>query len=97
MALISYIEHDGGYSIMQAALDNMLEGIVAECGGACSCATCNCYIDEAWTDKVSPPQAIEKELIEFAIDTKDNSRVSCQLTVTQDLDGLVVHLPESQY
>ena len=105
MAQITYIEHDGtehevqveiGYTVMQAALDNMLEGIVAECGGACSCTTCHCYIDEAWTDKAGPPDAIEKEMIEFALDTKDNSRLSCQVTVTEELDGLVVHLPESQ-
>lgn len=106
MALITYIEHDGtehkveveiGYSVMQAALDNMLEGIVAECGGACSCATCHCYIDESWVGKVGEPDAIEREMIEFAVDTKESSRLSCQLTVTEELDGLVVHLPESQY
>ena len=106
MALITYIEHDGtehkvevetGYSVMQAALDNMLQGIVAECGGACSCATCHCYIDGAWTDKVGQPEGIESEMIEFATDRRDNSRLSCQLTVTEELDGLVVHLPESQY
>ena len=106
MAQITYIEHDGtehkiqvevGYSVMQAALDNMLEGVIAECGGACSCATCHCYIDEAWIDKVGLPDVIEKEMIEFAVDTKDNSRLSCQIQVTEELDGLVVPLPESQY
>jgi ferredoxin, 2Fe-2S len=105
LALITYIEHDGtehkievesGYSLMQAALDNMIEGIVAECGGACSCATCHCYVDEAWVEKVGQADAIETEMIEFATDRQDNSRLSCQLTVTEELDGLVVRLPESQ-
>ena len=106
MAQITYIEHDGtehqvqvedGYTVMQAALDNMLEGIVAECGGACSCATCHCYIDDAWIDKVGQPEDMEKEMIEFAANVKDNSRLGCQVKVTEELDGMVVRLPESQY
>ena len=106
MAEITYVEHDGtehkvqvesGYSLMQGAIDNMLEGVIAECGGACSCATCHCYLDEAWIDKVGLLDVVEKEMIEFAVDTKDNSRLSCQIHVTGELDGLVVHLPESQY
>jgi ferredoxin, 2Fe-2S len=105
VAQITYIEHDGtqhvvevepGYSLMQAALDNMIEGIVAECGGACSCATCHCYIDEAWSDKLGEANPIEKEMLEFAEDTRETSRLSCQIDVTQEHDGLVVHLPESQ-
>ena len=106
MALITYIEHDGtehkvevevGYSVMQGAIDNMLGGIVAECGGACSCATCHCYIDSAWSNKVGQAGSIETDMIEFAANRQDNSRLSCQLKVTEELDGLVVHLPESQY
>lgn len=106
MAQITYIEHDGtehmlevevGYSVMQAALDNMLQGIVAECGGACSCATCHCYVDEAWLYKLGKPDVIETEMMEFAVGARDTSRLSCQLQVTEELDGLIVHLPESQY
>lgn len=106
MPLITYIEHDGsehkveveiGHSLMQAAIDNMIQGIVAECGGACSCATCHCYIDETWVNKVGAAEGMEKEMIEFAMNAKDNSRLSCQIKVTHELDGLVVKLPESQY
>lgn len=106
MAEIIYIEHDGtehkvevenGYSIMQGAIDNMLDGIIAECGGTCSCATCHCYIDEAWLDKTGEIEVKEKEMIEFAVDTRDNSRLSCQIRVTEELNGLVVRLPETQY
>lgn len=106
MPQITFVEHDGtenklevesGYSLMQAAVDNMLEGIVAECGGACSCATCHCYVDAPWFDKVGTPNSTEEEMIEFAVERKENSRLSCQIQVTEELDGLVVHLPESQY
>ncbi len=103
---ITYIEHDGtehkvqteaGYSVMQAAIDNMIDGIVAECGGACSCATCHCYIDENWTEKIGPANDLEKEMLELAQDVKSNSRLSCQVEVSDEHDGLVVRLPESQY
>ena len=105
MALITYIEHDGsifethvenGASLMQGAVDNMIEGILAECGGCCSCATCHCYVDEAWIDKIEKPTDLEKDMLEFAIDPQSNSRLSCQIKVIDDLDGLVVRLPESQ-
>lgn len=106
MALITYIAHDGtatqveveiGSTVMQGAIDNSVDGIIAECGGACSCATCHCYVDEAWLDKVGEPGELEKEMIEFALDPQPNSRLSCQIEVTDALDGLVVRLPESQY
>ena len=106
MAQITCIEHDStehtlevevGYTVMQAALDNMIQGIVAECGGACSCATCHCYVDEAWVDKVGKPGLVESEMMEFAVEARDNSRLSCQLRITEDLDGLIVLLPASQY
>lgn len=106
MALIKFITHDGseieanasaGDSLMVAAVDNGVEGIIAECGGACSCATCHCYIDEAWVDKIPAAEAIEKEMIECALEAKENSRLSCQITITEELDGLVVHIPETQY
>ena len=106
MPIVKYINHDGtanevevpvGNSVMQGAVDNMLDGIIAECGGSCSCATCHCYIDEAWADKVSPASEMEKDMLECVLEPQDNSRLSCQINVTDELDGLVVKLPESQF
>ncbi len=106
MATVTYIQFDGtvneihvedGTSVMQGALNNMIDGIVADCGGTCSCATCHCYVDEAWMDKVPPVSEIEQDMLECVLDPQPNSRLSCQITVTEDLDGLVVRLPESQY
>ena len=107
MALVTYIEHDGtrhevavpdGNSVMQGAVDNMLQGIVGECGGALACATCHCYVDDAWIGRVGPPAELEMQMLEAtAEDKKPGSRLSCQITVSDELDGLVVHLPASQY
>ncbi len=106
MPQITYIEANGaeyeidvpvGNSVMQGAVDNMIDGILAECGGACACATCHCYVDENWTAKVGPASDIEKEMLEATPDPRDNSRLSCQIEVTEELDGLIVRLPESQY
>lgn len=106
MALITYIDNAGaehkvqvepGSSVMQGAVDNGIDGIVAECGGACSCATCHCYVDEAWMEKAGPADDMERDMIDCLSDPRPGSRLSCQLEVSEDLDGLVVHLPESQY
>ncbi len=106
MPLVTYISHDGrideievnvGDSVMQAAVDNMLDGIIGECGGSCSCATCHCYVDEAWVSKVPPPNEMEKDMLECVMDPQPNSRLSCQIRMTDKLDGLVVRLPESQF
>lgn len=106
MPLINYIDHNGnqfeaevavGETVMQGAVDNMIDGILAECGGACACATCHCYVDDAWIEKTGQAEDMEKELLEAAVDPKDNSRLSCQMTVSEEMDGLVVHLPASQY
>ena len=106
MPRVTYIQADGqsqevnleaGSSLMQGAVDNMIDGIVAECGGSCSCATCHCYIEESWSSKVEPASEIEKDLLDCVTDQKENSRLSCQINVTDSLDGLVVHLPESQF
>lgn len=106
MALVTYIDHQGnafeaevpnGQSVMQGAVNNMIDGIVAECSGCCSCATCHCYVDEAWVAKTGEPGDAEKDMIECAMYPQPNSRLSCQITVTDELDGLVVRLPESQY
>lgn len=106
MALIKFITHDGneyeanasaGESIMSAAVDNGIDQILAECGGACSCATCHCYVDEAWLDKVPAADSTEKDMLDCANEAKENSRLSCQVIMTEELDGIVIHLPESQY
>ncbi|TQV84009.1 2Fe-2S iron-sulfur cluster binding domain-containing protein [Exilibacterium tricleocarpae] len=106
MPQIIYIEANGaeheidvpaGNSVMQGAIDNMIDGILAECGGACACATCHCYVDADWVEKVGPPSDIEKEMLEATPQPQENSRLSCQIQVTDELDGLIVRLPESQY
>ncbi|MDT8398954.1 MAG: 2Fe-2S iron-sulfur cluster-binding protein [Pseudomonadales bacterium] len=106
MPLVTYISHDGaineievsnGSSVMQGAVDNMIDGIVAECGGACSCATCHCYVDEAWLDRIPPADAMEKDMLECVLEPQPGSRLSCQIKLTPALDGLVVRLPESQF
>lgn len=105
MARITYIEFDGtshevdvpaGISLMQGALDNDVPGIVAECGGTCSCATCHVYVDEAWVAKTGTPNVQEEGMLDCVWDRQDNSRLSCQIQVAEKLDGLVVRLPEMQ-
>jgi 2Fe-2S ferredoxin len=105
MAKITYVAFDGtryeveaesGLSVMMAAKRNNVPGIDADCGGSCSCATCHVYVEEAWRDAVGSRGAIEEATLEFAEDVRDNSRLSCQIKVTDVLDGLVVHMPESQ-
>jgi ferredoxin, 2Fe-2S len=107
MAAVTYIEDDGtthkldvpnGDSVMQGAVNNMLPGVAAECGGALACATCHCYVDEAWIDKVGTASPAESDMLEAtAAERKPGSRLSCQITVTQTLDGLIVRLPKTQY
>ena len=82
---------------MQGAVNNSIEGIVAECGGNCSCATCHCYVDEAWIEKLPQMEGTEKELLACVNEPKSNSRLSCQICINDELDGLIVNLPESQY
>lgn len=106
MGRVTYIESndkehqvtvDNGQSIMEGALDNMIEGILGECGGCCSCATCHCYVDDAWLEKVGAPDDMERDMLDSVVDPKPNSRLSCQIKMRDDLDGLVVRLPESQF
>ena len=106
MPKITYIAFDGaetpvdaneGLSVMQAAVNNGVVGIVAECGGACSCATCHVHVEQGWFDKLPEAQAMEKEMLDFVMSPQPTSRLSCQIKITADLDGLVVHTPESQY
>lgn len=86
-----------GQNLMEGAVDNMIDGILGECGGVMSCATCHCYVDPAWSDKVPEASEMEVDMLDMAIDPQDNSRLSCQIEMTEALDGIVVRLPRSQY
>jgi len=106
MPNIIFISHEGvrrevyaetGNSLMEAAMYHSVPGVIAECGGACSCATCHVYIDPDWYVRLPAPDEQELTLLEFAVEARDNSRLSCQIEVNEDLDGLIVHTPETQY
>jgi 2Fe-2S ferredoxin len=106
MAKITYIEFDGtehpvevrnGLSVMEGAIKNNVPGIDADCGGACACATCHVYVDEAWREKVGGASAMEDSMLDFAEGVEPNSRLSCQIKVTDALSGLIVRMPESQH
>ena len=106
MAKITYIEHNGtvheiegktGLSVMEGAVKNNIPGIDADCGGDCACATCHVYVDPEWLAKTGKPAAMEESMLDFAEAVQENSRLSCQIKVTDELDGLVVRLPESQH
>jgi len=85
-----------GSTVMENAVRNSVPGIEAECGGACACATCHVYVDEAWSATVGAPEAMEEDMLDFAYDVKPTSRLSCQIKMSDRLDGLVVHVPERQ-
>ena len=106
MAKIIFVEHDGkehvvevspGWSLMEGAVKNRVPGIDADCGGACACATCHVYVDPAWAAKLPPKAEMEEAMLDFALVTAPNSRLSCQIRVTSDMDGLIVRLPVSQH
>ena len=92
----SEVEAVSGDSIMETAIDNDIDGIVAECGGACSCATCHVYVEDEWLGKLRPPDALEDGMLDCVIDRRPNSRLSCQLRVSEEIDGITVRVPESQ-
>ena len=105
MAKITYITHDdqkfeidaaNGTTVMENAIKNSVPGIEAECGGACACATCHVYVDEAWVEAAGGAEAMEEDMLDFAWEQKPSSRLSCQIKVTDALDGMVVHIPEKQ-
>ncbi len=106
MAKITYIEHNGtehvvdvpnGLTVMEGARDNGIPGIEADCGGACACSTCHVYVDPAWVEKLPGMDAMEQDMLEFAYKPDEGrSRLTCQLKVTDALDGLVVQMPEKQ-
>ena len=91
------VEVENGYSVMEAAINNNIEGIVAECGGACACATCHSYVDEEWLAKMPEMDDMEDSMLDAAYDRKDNSRLTCQLEMNDDWDGLVIHVAENEY
>ncbi|UUP15756.1 2Fe-2S iron-sulfur cluster-binding protein [Nitratireductor thuwali] len=90
------VEAENGSTVMENAIRNAVPGIEAECGGACACATCHVYVDEEWTDAVGGPEVMEEDMLDFAYDVRPNSRLSCQIKVSDELDGLVVQVPERQ-
>ncbi|ESQ74876.1 2Fe-2S iron-sulfur cluster-binding protein [Asticcacaulis sp. AC402] len=106
MAKITYIEHSGkehvidvksGQSVMEGAVKNNIPGIDADCGGACACATCHVYVDTNWTDRSGTASVMEESMLDFANDLQPNSRLSCQIIVSDALDGLIVRMPENQH
>ena len=105
MAKVTYIENSGnshtieianGLSVMEGAVQNDIPGIDADCGGGMACATCHVYVKEEWLDKLSKKEDGEEDMIDMAFEPKKNSRLSCQLLVTDELDGLVVNIPSKQ-
>ena len=106
MTKITYIDFGGtehtvdvrnGLSVMEGAIKNNVPGIDADCGGACACATCHVYVDDAWREKTGSASAMEESMLDFAQNVEPNSRLSCQIRVTDALDGLIVRLPEDQH
>jgi ferredoxin, 2Fe-2S len=106
MAKITYIEHSGtehhvdvpnGVSVMDGAKRFTIPGIDGDCGGACACATCHVYVEAGWFDRLPPMEEIEHEMLDFAFDVQQNSRLSCQIKVDSAVDGLVVRAPARQY
>ena len=90
------VDAENGSTVMENAIRNAVPGIEAECGGACACATCHVYVDEAFMPLVGDPQPMEEDMLDFAYDVRPNSRLSCQIRVRDELDGLVVTTPEKQ-
>jgi 2Fe-2S ferredoxin len=106
MAKITYIEFNGsehtievrnGFTVMEGAVKNNVPGIDADCGGACACATSHVYVDPAWVEKTGKASAMEESMLDFAENVTETSRLSCQIKVTDELEGLVVRMPESQH
>ena len=90
------VEAEVGSTVMETAIRNGVPGIEAECGGACACATCHVYVNETWREIVGGPSPMEEDMLDFGYDVRPNSRLSCQIKVTDTLDGLVVTVPERQ-
>lgn len=106
MPRITYVEHNGtthrievpiGTSVMQGAVSHLLPGIEGDCGGLCACGTCHVYIPEQFRELTGRPGELEEGMLQFAFDVRADSRLSCQIVVTDAMDGLVVHMPVRQY
>lgn len=106
MPSVTYIEANGtehkvevtaGLSLMEGAVNNLVPGIDADCGGACACATCHCYIPDEWKGKAGDKTDMEETMLDFAEGVEDSSRLACQIKVSDDLDGITVRLPEAQF
>lgn len=106
MAKITFIQHNGteqtveavaGSTVMEAAVKNQVPGIDADCGGACACATCHVYVEPDWFGKLPKRAAMEEDMLDFAFDVRDNSRLSCQIKVSDAIDGLRVNVPAKQF
>jgi len=105
MSKVNVVEYSGtaiqleaktGLSVMQILRDNDIAGIIADCGGNLSCATCHVYVEESWLARLPPPDADERAMLECVLSPETNSRLSCQITVSDDLDGIILHIPEKQ-
>ena len=105
MPKITYIDATGtsrtaegevGATVMETAIKNSIPGIEAECGGACSCSTCHVYVEEGWREATGEPTPMEEDMLDFAFDVRPNSRLSCQIKVSPELEGLTVTVPERQ-
>ena len=90
------VEAEDGSTVMETALKNAIPGIEAECGGACACATCHVYVDESWVERLGKAEQMEEDMLDFAFDVRPTSRLSCQIKVRPEIDGLTVHTPEKQ-
>ncbi len=106
MTRVNFIQHDGarhqidtedGYSLMEVAINNNISGIDGDCGGVCACATCHVYVDDAWMAMLGDRTDTETDMLELAADVTERSRLACQIKVEAALEGLTVHLPESQH
>jgi len=90
------VELDQGLSLMEGGVNNNIDGIVAECGGACACATCHCYVDDAWLERLPPMDDMEDCMLDAALDRKPNSRLSCQIEISDQLDGIVIQVADNE-
>lgn len=106
MPKVTLIEHNGtvhevevpsGTTIMQAAVSNAVPGIEGDCGGQCACATCHVYIPDEWREKCGESEDLERDMLDFAFDVKENSRLSCQIELDDTMDGITIYMPERQY
>ncbi|OPG72057.1 2Fe-2S ferredoxin [Pseudomonas ogarae] len=105
MVNITFVQPDGslvnvdakvGGTLMEAAVNNMVKGIDADCGGACACATCHVYIADEWKTKIQAPEGMESDMLEYAHEPDESSRLSCQVRVTPEMEGLVIRVPSQQ-